>query len=110
VVMRLVETFEDDLEGGPADVTVSFGLDGTSYEIDLTHENAERLRAALKPFLAAARPVSPPKARRRSVGRSASVESPALVREWAKETGLEINERGRIPAGVLTAYRAAHGG
>ncbi len=108
MVMRLVEVFEDDLKGGAADVTVTFGLDGTSYEIDLTTENADRLRDALRPYVQAARPVSAPRGKRRGGSRS-SGESSAQVRQWARENGFAINERGRIPASVQAAYRAAHG-
>ena len=114
MVMRLVEMYEDDLEGGRADVTVSFGLDGASYEIDLTNDNAQQLRESLRPFVEAARSVSSSQrtGRRRSGGRSASnnSESPAKVREWARENGHNVNERGRIPASVVAAYREAHGG
>ena len=46
---------EDDLEGGPADETVQFGLDGRLYEIDLSTSNAEKLREALRPFVASGR-------------------------------------------------------
>lgn len=104
--MRVVEVFEDDLQGGKADVTITFALDGSSYEIDLSSENAERLREALRPFVAAARPVAPGKAARRSSARSDT--SPAAIREWAREAGYEVNERGRIPAAIVAAYRAAH--
>ena len=112
MVMRLVEMYEDDLEGGRADVTVSFGLDGASYEIDLTNENAHQLRESLRPYVEAARTVSGQRSgRRRTTGRSASSgESPAKVREWARANGHAVNERGRIPASVIAAYREAHGG
>ncbi len=107
--MRVVEVFEDDLQGGKADVTVTFGLDGTAYEIDLSDDNAQRLREALQPFVAAARPVAPARRQRRPQGRN-SGDSPALVREWAKANGYDISGRGRIPAAVVAAYRAAHSG
>lgn len=106
VVKRVVEVFEDDIDGGSADVTVSFALDGTAYEIDLSEQNAVRLREALQPYVAAARPV----AKRRLEGRSSAVPHPAEVRKWARDNGIEVNDRGRIPESVLAAYRAAHGG
>ena len=109
VVMRVVEVFEDDLQGGKADVTVAFALDGTAYEIDLSDSNAQRLRDALQPFVAVARPAVVTKQARRTPGRG-SGESAAQVRDWARSQGLQINERGRIPATVLSAYRAAHSG
>lgn len=110
VVMRVVEVFEDDLQGGKADVTLSFALEGTAYEIDLSLANAQRLRDALQPFVDVARPVVKARPARRSNGRSAAAESPAEVRRWARSSGYEVNERGRIPSHVLAAYRAAHGG
>lgn len=109
VVMRVVEVFEDDLDGSKADVTLSFALDGTSYEIDLSNANAQRMRDVLQPFVEAARPVAKAKAPKRSGGRSGG-ESPAVVRQWARANGYEVNERGRIPANVIAAYNAAHGG
>jgi Lsr2 len=109
VVMRVVEVFEDDLEGGKADVTVAFALDGTAYEIDLSDSNAQRLRDALEPFVTAGRPVVTTRQVRRSTGRGAA-DSAAQVREWARSHGYEVNERGRIPATVQAAYRAAHSG
>jgi hypothetical protein len=108
--MRVVEMLEDDLDGGSADVTVSFALEGKAYEIDLSNDNAQRLREAMQPYVDAARPAAAaPRSARRS---SAKVlgESPAQVREWARANGYEVNERGRIPANILAAYRAAHGG
>ncbi len=110
MVTRVVEVFEDDLDGGAADVTVSFSLDGKQYEIDLTSANAQRLRDAVEPFLAAARPAAarPVRQSRRSSSQTPA-ESPAQIREWARANGYEVNERGRIPASVVAAYRVAHG-
>ena len=109
VVMRVVEVFEDDLEGGKADLTVSFALEGKAYEIDLSNDNVQRLRDALQPFVVAARPVSTGKPVRRSSAQALG-DSPARVREWARANGYEVSERGRIPANVLAAYRVANGG
>jgi hypothetical protein len=111
VVMRVVEMLEDDIDGGTAEVTVSFALEGKAYEIDLSNDNAQRLRDAMQPFLDAARP-APGTAVRQSRRSSAKAlgESPAQIREWARENGYEVNERGRIPANIVAAYRAAHGG
>lgn len=100
---------EDDIDGGTADVTVSFGLDGKAYEIDLSSDNAEQLREALQPYVAAARPApAAVRGARRSSARALG-DSPAEVREWARTNGYSVNERGRIPANILAAYRTAHG-
>ena len=102
---------EDDMDGGEADETVSFALDGTSYEIDLNAENAEALRGVLAPYVGHARKVTGSRGARRSGGAartSTSGPSPKEVREWARENGHEVPDRGRIPAEVREAYDAAH--
>lgn len=100
----------DDLDGGPADQTVTFSLDGTDYEIDLSAQNAARLRDDLAVWVG--------HARRTTAGRRArTAPSPgagdgvdvAAVRAWARENGHTVNERGRVPAAVVEAYRAATG-
>jgi hypothetical protein len=108
VVKRIVEVLEDDLHGGSAEETVSFALDGRSYEIDLSQENAKRLREALAEFIDKARPVGAAATPRRRPARSA--DSSKEIREWARSRGMQVNERGRIPGHVTEAYRAAHGG
>ena len=103
---------EDDLDGGEADETVSFALDGTSYEIDLNDANATKMREALAPYVAHARKVTGSRGGRRSSGRSAAGPgngpTPKEIREWARENGHEVPDRGRIPAEVREAYDAAH--
>ena len=96
----------DDLDGGDAAETVTFGLDGSSYEIDLSSENAARLRDVLQPFVGAARKsggrVKPTR------GRSGASGNATAVRAWAQEQGLSVSARGRVPAEVRAAYEAAH--
>jgi hypothetical protein len=98
----------DDLDGTEATETVSFGLDGTSYEIDLNDANASALREALSGYVGHARKVAGGgrRARRSSGGGSSS--NTKDVREWAKSQGMEVSERGRISADVQQAYDAAH--
>jgi hypothetical protein len=98
VMVQLV----DDLDGGPADTTVSFALDGSQYEIDLSTANANRLREAMAQYVGAARKVG-----RGARGRTGGSDS-AKVREWAKAEGLTVSERGRIPAEIREAYDRAH--
>lgn len=108
MVTRTRVILEDDLDGGPADGTVEFGLDGSGYAIDLSSRHAEELRGALAPWLAVARRVSPG---RRRVGRAPT--DPAQLkakRDWAAAQGFKINAKGRIPQEVEEAYAAAHGG
>ncbi|MCU1573884.1 MAG: hypothetical protein JWO93_1966 [Micrococcaceae bacterium] len=99
----------DDVDGGTADETVRFGLDGTSYEIDLSGGNAENLRSALQPYVAKARKVSgrsgAPAKNKPASGRSQDV---GAIRAWARENGYEVRERGRIQAEIQEAYHSAH--
>lgn len=114
MAQKTVVSLIDDLSGEEADRTVPFGLDGVEFEIDLSDENAEKLREALAPYVAAARRTGG----RRSPGRPAAAASSSSgtpkrgreenqrIREWAKKQGLEVSERGRIPNDVAEAYDA----
>ncbi|MDA8368739.1 MAG: Lsr2 family protein [Nocardiopsaceae bacterium] len=98
----------DDLDGGEAEETVSFGVDGSAYEIDLSASNASRLREALAPFVEAARKAPAKSSRGRRQQRNApSRERSAEIRAWAKAAGKQVNERGRIPAAIVAEYEAA---
>lgn len=99
----------DDLDGSEASESVSFGLDGTSYEIDLNDKNAAQLRDALAPYVGHARKVGA--ASRRNGRRSAaSSDGPSAreIRDWARANGFEVPDRGRVSAEVRSAYDAAH--
>jgi len=102
----------DDIDDTEATETVAFGLDGTSYEIDLNDGHASSLREALAPFLGHARKVtSGRRSAKKSNGTaaaSANGASAADVREWARESGHSVPDRGRIPAEIREAYDAAH--
>lgn len=99
----------DDIDGGEAEGTVRFGLDGTSYEIDLSVAHQAELRGALARFIAAGRKV--PGAGPRRAGRRAADGGAAAteVRAWARSQGIEVKDRGRIPAGIVARYREATG-
>lgn len=105
---------EDDLSGGKADGTVRFGLDGTEFEIDLTKEHEEEFRDALAKYVSAGRAVPQqkrPGPARRSPGRHPGRNpDTAKIRAWAKEQGIEISDRGRIPADVQQKYEARKSG
>ncbi|GAB2927460.1 histone-like nucleoid-structuring protein Lsr2 [Streptomyces mayteni] len=103
----------DDLSGGEADETVTFALDGKTYEIDLNSENADKLRDALEPYVKAGRRAGGARAAR-GRGRAAAVpaggsttQDTAKIRAWAKENGYEVNDRGRVPANIREAYEKA---
>jgi len=97
----------DDLDGSEATETVTFGLDGVSYEIDLSSGNAGELRNELGQYVEHARKANAPSRRRRARS-GAGREQSARIREWAKLHGHKVNERGRIPATIVTAYEEAH--
>ena len=98
---------EDDINGGEASETVSFALDGKSYEIDLNEENAAALREALAPWIAAGRRASGRGADSRSRSSQRS-EDTADIRRWAAENGIPVSSRGRISADLRARYEAAH--
>jgi hypothetical protein len=106
----------DDLDGGPAEETVKFALDGTEYEIDLSNKHALDLRKALDSYLSAARRIGRmTSASRRgadhSSGRSSAQnrERNQAVRDWAKAKGLEVSDRGRISQDLVEQYEAEVG-
>ena len=99
---------EDDLDGSDATQTVSFALDGTSYEIDLNDGNAAGLRDALAAYVGHARKVSGSRRGRRPSASSAGAHSAKEIRDWARSNGHKVPERGRIPSGVREAFEAAH--
>jgi hypothetical protein len=101
----------DDIDGGNADETIRFGLDGSSYEIDLSTAHAHDLRTALASYVQAARragPVRGAPARKTARAASNGYDSTA-VRDWARGQGIEIKDRGRVPADAVAKFRAATG-
>ena len=106
----------DDLdENVPADETVSFALDGTNYEIDLSDKNATELREVFSRYVQAARKVGRGSGgrasgggRSRATGGRMDREQAGAIRDWARKNGHNVSDRGRIPASVVEAYEAAH--
>ncbi len=98
----------DDLDGTEASETVTFGLDGSTYEIDLNDANAAALREALSGYVGHARKSTGGSRRTRRSAGSTSSSNTKDVREWAKSQGMDVSERGRISADVQSAYDAAH--
>ncbi|WP_243056250.1 Lsr2 family protein [Nocardioides sp. SR21] len=99
----------DDLDGSEATETVTFGLDGTTYEIDLNDKNAAALRDALAGYVGHARKVgrAPSRGRKTAVA-SGDGASAKEIRDWARENGYDVPERGRVSADVREAYAKAH--
>jgi hypothetical protein len=98
----------DDLDGSPDAATVSFGLDGVSYEIDLAAANRTRLTNLVAPYISAGRKVSRGRGRRGPQPAAVGRVDRAAVRAWAREAGLAVSERGRISAEVMSQYEAGH--
>jgi hypothetical protein len=112
-------TLIDDIDGTEGDESVLFGLDGVSYEIDLSERNAAALRDALAPYLASARRAGRAGVSRGNEGRGAAARSrrgsradrpaePGEMRAWGRENGWTVSERGRIPSDLAAAYAEAH--
>ncbi|RBP63117.1 Lsr2 protein [Brevibacterium sanguinis] len=108
--MRLVLT--DDLDGSEASETVRFSIDQGTYELELSSENAEKLRETFAPYIAKARRVANPGGRSRRSGSGSGGSGPkrdtAKIREWAQENGYQLGDRGRIPQEIVQAYEAAN--
>lgn len=102
----------DDIDGSEASETVSFGLDGTSYEIDLNDANAAALRDALADYVGHARKVGSARRGRRTSAAAAAAAaggpSAREIRDWARSNGYDVPDRGRVSAEVREAFDAAH--
>jgi len=100
----------DDIDGSEADETIQFSLDGARYEIDLNREHARELRGQLAPYVKAARKATGPAGQpARARGTAAIDRRNKEIRDWARERGLDVNDRGRIPAGIVARYEAENG-
>jgi hypothetical protein len=111
MAQKIQTLFIDDIDGGAAEGTVRFALDGVEYEIDLSAKHGEELRAALGTYVAHARKVSN-SARKGTAARPSrkpSTVDTVAVRAWARENGYEIKDRGRVPAELIARYRETVG-
>lgn len=107
MAQKTIVQLTDDIEGTEATETLTFSLDGVSYEIDLSDKNAAKLRKALDSYVGAARRVRGSSGRngRRTTSRTGDTSA---IREWAAAQGIEVSQRGRISADVKAQYEAAH--
>lgn len=113
---RVHVVLEDDLDASPAEETVSFALDGQSYEIDLSGDHARELRDSLSKFVGHARKSGANGANRTRQTRSTNSRGTAridreqikAIRDWARRSGHDVSDRGRIAAPVVEAYNNAH--
>ena len=111
MAQKIQTLFIDDLDGSEAEGTVRFGLDGSEYEIDLNAEHAQALREALARYVQAARRAGGGSRRPVRSGRKVSADghSSTEIREWAKAQGIEVKDRGRVPAELVVKFKAATG-
>ena len=108
---QIITVLTDDLDGGEADRTIEFGLDGVNYTIDLSEKNVGKLRKALDPYLTVAARVGRSGGNGRIPARAAvparaQRDQNQAIREWAARNGYEVSERGRIPGSIVEAFHA----
>jgi len=110
VVQKQQIVLIDDIDGTEADETVTFALDGVTYEIDVTSAHAAELRDAFATWIGHGRKTSRAASTGRSAGRRTTADRAQLskIREWARENGHKVSDRGRIPSSILEAFEAAH--
>lgn len=105
MAQKIETLFVDDIDGSEAEGTVRFSLDAADYEIDLSVEHREELQKTLAAYIAHARKTGA--ARRSARGRGPRAADTHKAREWAREQGIDIKDRGRVPAHILEQYRQA---
>ncbi|WIV60641.1 histone-like nucleoid-structuring protein Lsr2 [Amycolatopsis nalaikhensis] len=118
MAQKVLVEMVDDIDGGVANQTIPFGLDGVSYEIDLSDANAAALRDVLARYIAAGRRIGGRKVRlaagesaqaKKSGGTASDRERTRQIREWANANGYTVSERGRLPSEVIEAFEANDG-
>jgi hypothetical protein len=111
MAQRVIHELVDDLTGDRADETVTFGIDGKWYEMDLSSNNAGVLRDIFGDYVQVARkvPASGRPSRTASAAPRANREQMRAIREWAKSQGLQVSDRGRISQEIQDKFNAAHG-
>jgi hypothetical protein len=97
---RTIVELVDDIDESSADETVAFGLDGISYEIDLSKRNAAGLRNAFAKYVSAGRRMG----RRSRPARTGIPSDSRTIREWARANDVPVTDRGRIPASVVAQF------
>ena len=105
MTQRVTVELTDDIDGTEAAETIAFRVDGTAYEIDLSKKNAAKMRQDFERYIEHARRAM---GGRRSGRPRRDRHFTSVVREWAKQQGIQVSERGRIPASVVSQYEHAH--
>lgn len=104
---RTIIQLTDDLDGTDGTQTVQFTVNGVDYELDVNDKNAEKFRKALEPYVSAARRATGRRPSPRGATAKANKEETQAIRQWAKESGYAVSDRGRISAEIRAAYHAA---
>lgn len=107
MAQRVEILLDDDLDGGKAEETITFGLDGTTYEIDLSKKNAKGLRDSLATYVGAGRRVGRAGKPAKPLRQVATGADPKAVRAWAKANKIPVTDRGRIPQDITEKFLAA---
>lgn len=105
MAQRVVVTLQDDLDGSAAAETIQFGLDGKSYEIDLSEDHAQQMRDLLGRYVGAARRTAKSG---KPYKQTTVAPDPAAVRAWARSQGMDVPTRGRIPRSIYQEFEAAN--
>ena len=108
MAQRVQYMLVDDIDGTEAGESVSFSLDGVSYEIDLTASNAKKLRSDFAAWVGHARRSGGRKSSRKGGAAGQRRSDLSAVRQWARKNGSQVSDRGRISADILAAYDKAH--
>lgn len=114
---RTIHVLVDDIDGGDADETVKFAIDGIQYEIDLSKKNANKLREVLSPYIASGSKVGRggvlaggrAAATRVRAGGAGDRDQNRAIREWALSKGIQVSDRGRIKQEIVDRYNAEAG-
>jgi len=104
VAKKTVVEWVDDIDGTAASETVTFTIDGSRYEIDLSEENAAKLRETMSGWIEASRRASSRRSKSAPQPKNDSSES-TKARKWAMDNGLDVGPRGRLRSEVIDAYR-----
>ena len=109
MAQKVVREFIDDIDGSPAERTFTFAVDGVLYEIDLSSDNIAEFKSAIGGFIESARKVKTASGSQRQRGASTTDlrqrrERLNEVREWARNNGYSVSDRGRVSAEVLAAF------
>lgn len=107
MAQKVLVEMVDDLDGSVAEQSIQFGLDGVTYEIDLSSKNAKKFRKSIENYVEHARRVGGRKRSSSARTTTADREQNQAIRAWARKQGFEVSDRGRIPSEVIDKYQTS---